>query len=72
MLGDRPKAGEGHPSLPPVDLRLERSKLEASLSRRLRTDRSSLATCGPADLLPLGEGSTLTLSPDWGDLRRPR
>ena len=40
MLGDRPKAGEGHPSLPPVDLRLERSKLEASLSRRLRTDLS--------------------------------
>ena len=29
MLEDRPKAGEGHPSLPPVDLRLERSRLEA-------------------------------------------
>ena len=72
MLEDRPKAIEGHPSLPPVDLRLERSKLEASLSRRLRIDRSYLATCGPADLLPPGEGSILTLSPDWGDLGRRR
>ena len=72
MLGDRPKAGEGRLSLLPVGPRLERSRPEASLSRRSQKDLSQLAICGPADPLPPGEGSTLTLSPDSGDSGRRR
>ena len=71
-LGDRPRAGEEHPSPLPADRRLERNTLEASLSGRLQTNRLLLAICGPADLLPPSEGSIPTLSPDWGDSERPQ